>query len=99
MLSPHAVGTAPSTTTVTRPGSPRSYATGKSASARVPSASAPAPSTSASPHPRNGLEDALPIAAEHFAFCPDNVWQGAHPPLAAYAEHLIDLNCWEFWWD
>ncbi|MFE7186541.1 DUF4253 domain-containing protein [Streptomyces erythrochromogenes] len=49
--------------------------------------------------PPNGLDDALSLAAEHFAFCPDNIWQGARPTLAAYAEHLIDLNCWEFWWD
>lgn len=43
--------------------------------------------------------DALLVAAEHFAFCPDTIWQGAHPTLAAYAEHITDLNCWEFWWD
>lgn len=49
--------------------------------------------------PPTGLDDALAIAAEHYAFCPDNIWQGAHRDLAAYAEHLIDLNCWEFWWD
>jgi hypothetical protein len=49
--------------------------------------------------PPSGLEEALAICAEHFAFCPDTVWQGAHRDLAAYAEHLIDLNCWEFWWD
>ncbi|MFE5722718.1 DUF4253 domain-containing protein [Streptomyces erythrochromogenes] len=49
--------------------------------------------------PPNGLDDALAMAAEHFAFCPDNIWQGAHPTLASYAENLIDLNCWEFWWD
>ncbi|MGV2917029.1 DUF4253 domain-containing protein [Streptomyces alfalfae] len=49
--------------------------------------------------PPSGLEEALAIAAEHFAFCPDNIWQGAHRDLAAYAEQLIDLNCWEFWWD
>ncbi|MEV8596174.1 DUF4253 domain-containing protein [Streptomyces sp. NPDC052012] len=49
--------------------------------------------------PPNRLEDALVIAAEHFACCPDNIWQGDHPHLAAYAEHLIELNCWDFWWD
>ncbi|MFG1810425.1 DUF4253 domain-containing protein [Streptomyces sp. NPDC049040] len=49
--------------------------------------------------PPHRLDDALVLAAEHFAFCPDNVCQGAHPDLAAYAEYLIDLNCWEFWWD
>ncbi|MER6850575.1 DUF4253 domain-containing protein [Streptomyces flaveolus] len=36
--------------------------------------------------PPHRLEDALRIAAEHFAFCPDNIWQGAHPDLATYAE-------------
>ncbi|MFE9628842.1 DUF4253 domain-containing protein [Streptomyces sp. NPDC006527] len=45
--------------------------------------------------PSSRLEGALIIAAEHFAFCPDNIWQGAHPNLATYAEHLIDLNRWE----
>ncbi|MFI9771898.1 DUF4253 domain-containing protein [Streptomyces sp. NPDC052415] len=49
--------------------------------------------------PPSGLDDALLIAAEHFAFCPDNIWQGAQRDLAAYAEHLIDLGSWEFWWD
>ncbi|MEU5090579.1 DUF4253 domain-containing protein [Streptomyces sp. NPDC021356] len=49
--------------------------------------------------PPSRLEDALAVAAEHFAFCPDNIWQGPHPDLASYAESLIELNCWEFWWD
>ncbi|MFE6226221.1 DUF4253 domain-containing protein [Streptomyces sp. NPDC057854] len=45
------------------------------------------------------LEEALPIAAEHFAFCPDNVWQGSVQDLAAYAEHLVGADVWTFWWD
>ncbi|MGW0909465.1 DUF4253 domain-containing protein [Streptomyces sp. NPDC002853] len=45
------------------------------------------------------IEDALAVAAEHFAFSPDNIWQGSHPDLASYADHLIGLNYWEFWWD
>ncbi|MFP3985992.1 DUF4253 domain-containing protein [Streptomyces sp. E11-3] len=45
------------------------------------------------------IEDALAVAAEHFAFCPDNIWQGTHADLASYAEDLMGLNCWEFWWD
>ncbi|MFE5826670.1 DUF4253 domain-containing protein [Streptomyces erythrochromogenes] len=50
--------------------------------------------------PPTSREDALHIAAEHFAFCPDNIWQGPRPQtLAAYAERLIDTHCWEFWWD
>ncbi|WP_405019950.1 DUF4253 domain-containing protein [Kitasatospora sp. NBC_00070] len=44
--------------------------------------------------------DALLVAAEHFAFCPDNVWQSSHPyTLTAYSEQLIGAHCWEFWWD
>ncbi|RIV39237.1 DUF4253 domain-containing protein [Micromonospora radicis] len=43
---------------------------------------------------------ALPVAAEHFAFCPDNIWQGQRPcTLAAYAERLVDAPTWAFWWD
>jgi hypothetical protein len=50
--------------------------------------------------PPTAADDALLVAAEHFAFCPDNIWQGAHPhTLAAYAERLIDAHYWEFWWD
>jgi hypothetical protein len=37
------------------------------------------------------------VAAEHFAFCPENMWQGT--ALAAYAEQLIGVNHWGFWWD
>jgi hypothetical protein len=47
--------------------------------------------------PRDQAE-ALRVAAEHFAFCPDNVWQGVSP-LVAYAEHLVDAPLWQFWWD
>lgn len=49
--------------------------------------------------PPRTLQNALIVAAEHFAFCPDTIWQGRHQSLEAYAEDLIDLNCWEFWWD
>ncbi|MEU8952750.1 DUF4253 domain-containing protein [Streptomyces sp. NPDC048518] len=49
--------------------------------------------------PPTRTEEALAIAAEHFTFCPDNIWQGAHPDLSSYAEDLVDLNCWECWWD
>ncbi|GIJ43278.1 hypothetical protein Val02_01640 [Virgisporangium aliadipatigenens] len=43
---------------------------------------------------------ALRVAAEHFAFCPDNVWQSASPyTLAAYADRLVDADGWRFWWD
>ncbi|MFD5111158.1 DUF4253 domain-containing protein [Streptomyces sp. NPDC058391] len=50
--------------------------------------------------PPKSTEDALLVAAEHFAFCPDNIWQGTRPyTLAAYADRLVDIHCWEFWWD
>jgi hypothetical protein len=42
--------------------------------------------------------EALRVAAEHFAFCPDNVWQGTSP-LTTYANYLIDAPLWSFWWD
>ncbi|MEU9255406.1 DUF4253 domain-containing protein [Streptomyces sp. NPDC048270] len=44
--------------------------------------------------------DALLVAAEHFALCPDNIWQGSRPyTLAAYAEQITGAHCWDFWWD
>ncbi|MFF6917781.1 DUF4253 domain-containing protein [Streptomyces sp. NPDC012466] len=40
------------------------------------------------------------VAAEHFAFCPDNIHQGTHPTLPAYAEHqVLNQRAWHFWWD
>ncbi|GAA3057725.1 hypothetical protein Aglo01_64330 [Actinokineospora globicatena] len=44
--------------------------------------------------------EALAVAVEHFALCPDNVWQfdGAHP-LFTYAERLVGDHSWTFWWD
>ncbi|MFI8457117.1 DUF4253 domain-containing protein [Kitasatospora sp. NPDC085464] len=44
------------------------------------------------------LDEALPIAAEHLAFCPDNVFQGTES-LVDYAQELLLENCWSFWWD
>ena len=45
-------------------------------------------------------QQALAVAAEHFAFCPDNIWQGGDPPtLSAYALRLIGDTSWTFWWD
>lgn len=41
---------------------------------------------------------ALALAAEHFAFCPDNVWQGSGT-IKAYAESLLNARTWSFWWD
>jgi len=43
-------------------------------------------------------KSALAIAAEHFALCPDNIWQGAET-IAAYAQSLVGARTWEFWWD
>ncbi|MDX2391155.1 MULTISPECIES: DUF4253 domain-containing protein [unclassified Streptomyces] len=44
--------------------------------------------------------DALLVAAEHFAVCPDNIWQGCRPyTLAAYAERITGAQRWDFWWD
>ncbi|MBW4718358.1 DUF4253 domain-containing protein [Saccharothrix sp. SC076] len=45
-------------------------------------------------------EEALRVAAEHFAFCPDNVWQSRDAQtLAAYADRLVGERSWAFWWD
>ncbi|HWO64113.1 MAG TPA: DUF4253 domain-containing protein [Umezawaea sp.] len=50
--------------------------------------------------PPSTYVEALAVAAEHFAFCPDNVLQGPSPQtLAAYAERLVDDHSWAFWWD
>jgi hypothetical protein len=50
------------------------------------------------PVPPDTPEAALRIAAEHFAFCPDNIWQGAGS-LTAYAEEILGAHSWNFWWD
>ena len=44
------------------------------------------------------LADAEAVAAEHFAFCPDNVRQGPGG-LDAYARRLLGERMWTFWWD
>ncbi|MFD0076766.1 DUF4253 domain-containing protein [Streptomyces sp. NPDC127166] len=45
-------------------------------------------------------EEAEAVAAEHFAFCPDNITQGHHESLREYArEALIGAPVWTFWWD
>ena len=43
-------------------------------------------------------EHAASVAAEHFAFCPDNIVQGAGT-IAAYAAGLRGQHMWLFWWD
>ena len=41
------------------------------------------------------VDEALRVAAEHLAFCPDNV-TGL---LTDYAPGLVDSPAWHFWWD
>ncbi|MFF0227984.1 DUF4253 domain-containing protein [Streptomyces sp. NPDC004629] len=43
--------------------------------------------------------EAEALAAEHFAFCPDNLTQNGRDNLADYAETLISERTWSFWWD
>ncbi|MFD0353839.1 DUF4253 domain-containing protein [Streptomyces sp. NPDC127110] len=49
--------------------------------------------------PPRTLAEALPVAAEHFAFCPDNVWQGSGTVRDYAAEALVGEAHWSFWWD
>jgi hypothetical protein len=41
---------------------------------------------------------ALQVAAEHWAFCPDTMFQGPGT-LAGYAEEIRGKTSWSFWWD
>jgi len=43
-------------------------------------------------------DDAAALAAEHFAVCPDLVWQGAET-IETYASLLRGQVTWGFWWD
>ncbi|GAA0471836.1 hypothetical protein Aca07nite_21310 [Actinoplanes capillaceus] len=43
-------------------------------------------------------DHAMEVAAEHHAFCPDNVLQGCGS-LADYAASLVGAPLWSFWWD
>ncbi|WP_149828561.1 DUF4253 domain-containing protein [Streptomyces tailanensis] len=44
--------------------------------------------------------DAEAVAAEHFAFCPDNIHQGtADGSLRTYVQSLLGEHTWSFWWD
>ncbi|MFO0615199.1 MAG: DUF4253 domain-containing protein [Polyangiaceae bacterium] len=38
------------------------------------------------------------VAAEHFAVCPDAIYQG-EGSIEAHAETLVDAISWSFWWD
>lgn len=44
------------------------------------------------------VREAEAVAAEHFAFCPDNVAQGSGS-LRTYAKSLVGAPSWSFWWD
>ncbi len=48
--------------------------------------------------PPTTLAEAEAVAAEHFAFCPDNITQGTGS-LREYAEDLVGDRTWYFWWD
>jgi hypothetical protein len=48
--------------------------------------------------PPRDLASATAIAAEHFAFCPDNIQQGAGT-IREYSPLLVDQELWPFWWD
>ncbi|MCE7006166.1 DUF4253 domain-containing protein [Kibdelosporangium philippinense] len=50
--------------------------------------------------PPTDIATAELVAAEHFAFCPDNYWQGApDETVAGYAMKLLSERIWRFWWD
>ncbi|MEV7522126.1 DUF4253 domain-containing protein [Streptomyces sp. NPDC091371] len=51
------------------------------------------------PAPPRTLAQALPVAAEHFAFCPDNVWQGSGTVRDYAEEAIVGSAHWSFWWD
>jgi len=48
--------------------------------------------------PPRDRQSAMAIAAEHLAFCPDNIFQGVGS-IGEYAPHLVDAHRWDFWWD
>ena len=43
-------------------------------------------------------EAELAVAAEHFALCPDNIYQGAGS-IRRYAAGLPGTAIWSFWWN
>ncbi|MFI9787923.1 DUF4253 domain-containing protein [Kitasatospora sp. NPDC051984] len=48
--------------------------------------------------PPQDHEPALRIAAEHLAFCPDDIFQGVGT-IADYAPGLVNADRWSFWRD
>ncbi|WP_436771199.1 DUF4253 domain-containing protein [Yinghuangia sp. YIM S09857] len=51
--------------------------------------------------PPCSANEALAVAAEHYAFCPDNVWQATRRTrtIGHYAATLVNAQRWSFWWD
>ncbi|MFD4021401.1 DUF4253 domain-containing protein [Streptomyces sindenensis] len=50
--------------------------------------------------PPGTIEEARALAAEHYAFCPDNIDQSPPYDLDAYAEKaVLNQEAWSFWWD
>lgn len=50
--------------------------------------------------PPTTMTEALAVAAEHFAFCPDTAWQGHEESLTEYAAvRVLGKRAWSFWWD
>lgn len=50
--------------------------------------------------PPSTPEEARALAAEHYAFCPDNIDQSPPYDLEVYAQkRLLDQEVWSFWWD
>ncbi len=54
--------------------------------------------------PPRSVEECTSVAAEHFAFCPDQVdpqieIRTAPIPLSEYAESIRGETLWRFWWD
>jgi len=50
--------------------------------------------------PVRTMSEAEAIAAEHFAFAPDNITQGDDETLRAYAANrILGKHAWFFWWD
>ncbi|WP_285568145.1 DUF4253 domain-containing protein [Streptomyces sp. RTGN2] len=50
--------------------------------------------------PPTTAAEAEALAAEHFAFCPDNIQQSTLNSLGVYAEKaLLNQQTWSFWWD
>ncbi|XHM95790.1 DUF4253 domain-containing protein [Peterkaempfera sp. SMS 1(5)a] len=49
--------------------------------------------------PPHTFDQALAVAAEHFAFCPDSIWQGSDTIRAHAARGVLNRPLWGFWWD